>query len=131
MVTSITSERLKRFVTGEDGDLPRVVARGLLTQLADRRLGQFRAAVPDVVGPASKISDRVFVGLPEDVGHFSEPYFEHVLRDLRTQAPEYVSALQDGVRFDEVGADLEGIEGVVVWREDPDALVDTTVTPSE
>ena len=54
-----------------------------------------------------------------------------MLKGLRTEAPEYVSALQEGVLFDEVGADLEGIEGVVVWRDDPDAPLDTTVTPAE
>lgn len=106
------------------------MARGLLTQLADRRLGQLRAA-SDVVGPTSQIPDRVFVDLPEDLGHFTEPYFEHVLRGLRTQAPEYVSALQEGVPFDELGADLEGVDGVVVWREGLNTPVDTTVTSPE
>lgn len=130
VVTGITSEKLRRFITGEDGDFPRVVARGLLTQLADRRLGQLRAA-SDVVGPTSQIPDRVFVDLPEDLGHFTEPYFEHVLRGLRTQAPEYVSALQEGVPFDELGADLEGVDGVVVWREGLNTPVDTTVTSPE
>lgn len=131
VASGITSERLRRFITGAEGEFPRVVARGLLTQLADRRLGQLRAAAADVVDPTTQIPDRVFVDLPEDVGHFSEPYFEHVLRGLRTQAPEYVSALQEGVLFEEIGADLEGIDGVVVWRDDPDTPDDTIVTSPE
>jgi len=28
--------------------------------------------------------------LPPDKGHFSEPYFQHILRGLRTRVPDYV-----------------------------------------
>lgn len=127
----ITSEDLRRVLTGEEADLPRIVARNLLTQLAGlHRAQRPEAARPDG-GPMPQTPDRVFIDLPEDGGRFSESYFEHVLKGLRTQAPEYVTALQQGVPFDEVHTGLEGVDGVVIWREDPRAAVDATARRPE
>ncbi len=105
----IEDSELLQFLSGQSLDLPQLVARGLLAQLADMRLGQFRQA-PSDFGPSDlDMLDRVFRDLPTDAGHFAEPYFGHVLRGLRTRPPEYVTAVLEGVPMEELGPVLEAM----------------------
>lgn len=95
--------------------LPRVVALGVLAQLTEARLGQFGAAAPSLVEFDSP--SWVFSQLPSDQGHYSEPYFNHVLRGLRTRAPSYLSGLMEGGQWEDVAEELEGVEGVVLFED--------------
>ena len=52
----------------------------------------------------------IFEQLPDDKGHFREPYFHHVLRGLRRTPPDYVRQLLDGKDIDcPMGLDLAGV----------------------
>jgi hypothetical protein len=65
----------------------RQVARELFRIVSADRTMQFSSDVADRVVTAA---DPVFTDLPTDKGHFSEPYFWHILRGLRTGVPDYV-----------------------------------------
>lgn len=110
---------LMQLLDGQALTLPRRVARGLLGQLADMRLGQFRRASSELGRPAVGVAapDRVLTDLPGDEGHFAEPYFEHVLRGLRRTPPEYVAAALEGAPMDDFAHDLEGVEGLVILED--------------
>lgn len=115
--SGIADDELLQFLSAQSLSLPRLVARGLLAQLTHMRMGQFRQAPPDLGRPDFDVLDRVFTGLPMDAGHFAEPYFDHVLRGLRTRPPEYVAAALDGVPTEEFAQALEGIEGLVILED--------------
>lgn len=66
---------------------PRDVAKRIFAAVAHARLGQFSQAVAE---PLALPGARVFSEVPQDNGHFPGPYFEQVLRGLRTEAPAYV-----------------------------------------
>jgi hypothetical protein len=112
----ITDPGLIQLLEGQALTLPRLVARGLLGQLADMRLAQFRRASSELGRPAVDVAaaDRVLVNLPLDEGHFAEPYFEHVLRGLRRGPPEYVVAAVEGAPMKDFSLDLEGVKGLVI-----------------
>lgn len=110
----IADGELLQFLSAQSLSLPRRVARGLLTQLTRMRMGQFRQAPPDFRRPGLEVPDRVFTGLPTDTGHFAEPYFDHVLRGLRANPPEYVTAALKGLPMEEFAQVVEGIEGLVI-----------------
>ena len=113
----ITDLELIQFLTGKSLNLPRLVAHGFLAQLAHMRLGLFRQAPPEP-GPLDLDAlDRVFTRLPTDRGHFAEPYFDHVLRGLRREPPEYVAAALAGLPMEELAPELEGIEGLVIFED--------------
>lgn len=116
--SSITDDNLIQFLGGTSLSLPRLVARGVLAQVAWMRMGQARRASPELGRPALDVFDRVFTGLPSDQGHLAEPYFEHVLRGLRSQPPWYVAAALEGVRAEELANELGGIAGLVVFDDD-------------
>jgi len=115
--SGIADDELLQFLSATSLGLPRLVARGLLAQLTHMRGGEFRQARPDVGRPELDVLDRVFTGLPMDACHFAEPYFDHVLRGLRTSPPEYVAAALDGVPIEEFAQSLEGIEGLVILED--------------
>jgi len=111
---------LVRFLLEATHPLPRRVAKALLDPIAVLRLSQYWDARP--VDAADEIrgigaADRtgsVFRRLPLDQGHLSEPYVEHVLRGLRSEPPEYLGALLDGMPPEELGDTFRGVRGVVV-----------------
>ena len=74
---------------------------------------QLRAAPSTVVDTPR----RVFTQIPADRGHFSEPYFAHVLRGLLSEPPWYLSALLEGSTWANVAEELEGVEGVILCEE--------------
>lgn len=84
----------------------RRVARAVMAMVSASRLSQFSAAVADRV---ELRSDTVFTTLPDDTGHFSRPYFPHVLRGLRRTPPDYLAAAQAGDPPAEVAAAADGI----------------------
>lgn len=115
--TSISDDQLIEYLTGSAASLPRLVSLSILAQVADQRLGQFRQSeFPLQTGLDER--DNVFTDLPSDGGHFSEPYFDHVLRGLRSKPPWYIAAALDGAPWEEVAQDLEGIQGVVIFDDD-------------
>ena len=63
------------------------MAERLFAAVAQARRGQFSRAV---AAPLALPAARVFGEVPQDRGHFPGPYFEQVLRGLRTEAPTYV-----------------------------------------
>jgi len=89
----------------------RQVARELFRMVSDDRSMQFSA---DVADRAVTAADTVFADLPQDMGHFSEPYFRHVLRGLRTRVPDYVHDVVAGQRPPKEITDRVG--GIVVVR---------------
>lgn len=62
----------------------RHAARMIFRTVAEARLGQFSRAVADLLEADPTAS---FPNLPSDTGHFRAPYFEHVLRGLRSEIP--------------------------------------------
>lgn len=92
----------------------RRLAAAMLLQIAEARvLGQFRTA-RDIEQIELLEEDRVFQVVPDDQGHLSERYFEHVLRGLRTRPPTYVERLLDGAPFEQAGPEAELLQGVTV-----------------
>lgn len=95
--------------------LPRVVAAGLLQQVAEVRMGQFRSASgPPRSATISLDQGAVVTDVGDDMGHFSEPWVSHIMRGLRSAAPRWLAALAQG---DAVEVDLPvGLAGVVIVR---------------
>lgn len=77
---------LRDFLIEEQAG-PRDVAKHIFAAVARARRGQFSSAVAE---PLALPAAHVFSKVPQDTGHFPGPYFEHVLRGLRTEAPAYV-----------------------------------------
>lgn len=89
----------------------RHVARTIFKAVAEDRLKDYSATVAERV---DNYVDTVFVHLPRDKGHFSEPYFPHVLRGLRVAVPAYV---QDVLAGQPPPASVtEHLGGIVVVR---------------
>ncbi len=114
VASSVIDPDLRSFLRGGSVTLTRVVALGLLAQLAQMRMGQFRAA--PATGVELDAPRQVFRQLPTDRGHFVEPYFEHVLRGLLRQPPWYLNALLEGGTWESVAEELDGVEGVVLFE---------------
>ncbi|ODT28147.1 MAG: hypothetical protein ABS63_05215 [Microbacterium sp. SCN 70-27] len=70
----------------------RQIARKIVDQIRKARMGMFSAATD---APTTVRSDAIFPDVPDDRGHFSEPYFRNVLRGLRTAPPKYVQRFLD------------------------------------
>jgi hypothetical protein len=71
----------------------RQVARELVRLVSANRSMQFSNDIADRVVTAA---DPVFADLPPDRGHFSQPYFRHILRGLRAAVPDYVKDVLAG-----------------------------------
>ena len=71
----------------------RRVARELFRIISDERSMQLSA---DVADRSVRATDLVFPDLPQDMGHFQEPYFRHILRGLRNRIPDYVQEVMAG-----------------------------------
>lgn len=124
--SSMTDLALLAFLREKSPNQARAAARGIVGQLTLMRSGHFKTASrveswttqPDHVGARPyDIASRVFTALPGDTGHFDEPYFEHVLRGLRSDPPAYVAALLEGDPIEEIESELEGIDGLVVIKD--------------
>jgi hypothetical protein len=81
-------------------DGAREIARRIFRLVATARYGAFSAATAE---PITVPGAPIFTDVPEDRGHFSEPYFVHVLRGLRTSPPAYVTELIE--QFGHLGPD--------------------------
>jgi hypothetical protein len=84
----------------------RAVARTVMAMLAADRRGQYSL---DVAEREQLDLDAVFTELPDDTGHFAQPYFPHVLRGLRTRPPDYLDAALAGDPPPSVAAHADGI----------------------
>ncbi|KUN59238.1 hypothetical protein AQJ54_39940 [Streptomyces griseorubiginosus] len=77
-----------------------LAAKRIFMQLSSIREMHFAAAAPAPVVPRfdDDLPRAVFPpsSVPQDKGHFSVPYFLHVLRGLRTAPPPYVQAALEG-----------------------------------
>lgn len=94
------------------------VARSIFDRVLATRMGQFSLAAP---AHSDRVTDaRIFEQLPRDAGHFGEPYFESVLRGLRSAPPAYATALAAGEQLilppaaSWLDDEEEGPRGVVV-----------------
>lgn len=103
------SDELKQYLM-----TPQIGARGVaklfFDALSEQRKGAFSsfAATSEIM-----TSEMVFTDLPTDVGHFSTPYWVHVLRGLRRELPPIVrSMVLDGNDLPQP----EGIAGIAVFH---------------
>lgn len=86
------NEDLRQFLlTPQHG--PRHVAKMFFERVSRTRRGQFLVATAE---HAQLSSAQVFPQVPTDRGHFREPYFQHILRSLRTEPPIYLRDALDG-----------------------------------
>jgi len=92
----------------------KAVAKALLARLMQIRMGQLNKVMTDMVRstPDRERIEPLFNELPGDQGHFSEPYFPHVLRGLLPVPPPYVLEAQAGEPITATMPD--SIAGVVV-----------------
>lgn len=89
----------------------RRVARELFRIVSADRAGHHSIDAAERVVTAA---DPGFTDLPPDKGHFSEPYFRHILRGLRTRVPDYVHDVLASQPPPQAVADKVG--GIVVVR---------------
>ncbi|MGI5192106.1 hypothetical protein ACQEVY_00305 [Streptomyces sp. CA-288835] len=90
----------------------RLVAKRLLTVLDNYRQRQFLSA--EYNHSRLDVEDAVFAGgLPDDRGHYTRPYFPHVLRGLRRSLPDYVQWAMETRQIPE-GPQFEGLGGMAV-----------------
>ncbi|MFV2104940.1 hypothetical protein, partial [Micromonospora sp. LOL_024] len=84
---------LLEFLTQPQG-MPRDIAKKIFGMVSRMRSGQFALAVRE----HQRVDEDavVFEDLPTDRGHFGVPYFDHVLRGLRRQPPDYLVAIANG-----------------------------------
>lgn len=84
---------LLEFLSQPQG-LPRDIAKKIFGMVSRMRSGQFGLAISE---HQRVDEDAVLFGdIPADRGHFGVPYFDHVLRGLRRQPPDYLVATADG-----------------------------------
>ena len=95
---------------------PQYGARGIARRVFDRvvrvRAGALSDGRSDLL--TKRGAERVFETLPQDYGHFSVPFHEHVLRGLRTEAPDYVLYVAHDLELE--GSPHPGVAGVAVIR---------------
>ncbi|TDC41537.1 hypothetical protein [Micromonospora sp. KC213] len=84
---------LLEFLTQPQG-MPRDIAKKIFGMVSRMRSGQFALAVSEHQRVGENVV--VFGDLPADRGHFGVPYFDHVLRGLRRQPPDYLVAVANG-----------------------------------
>ncbi|WP_416969341.1 hypothetical protein [Streptomyces sp. 4F14] len=70
------------------------IAKRIFSPVHGVRIRQFEALLAE---PVDTEATMVFSDLPVDRGHFSEPYFVHVLQGLRTNLPDYVRDAEQGL----------------------------------
>jgi hypothetical protein len=104
----VASEELTSFLlTPQAGS--RQVAKQFFERVSHLRRSSFSHAAPAATVAAST---PVFGEVPRDTGHFAVPYFEHILRGLRSALPAEVLAVVHG---EEVPAGYEDLAGVAVF----------------
>lgn len=94
-------------------DLPqtgaRHVARMIFKAVSEVRRRQFARARADLLDEGAT---SLFSELPRDRGHFGAPYFQHVLRGLRSSIPPYVRDVLAG--HEPSGSVTQHLGGIVV-----------------
>jgi hypothetical protein len=116
--TRMTTPAMMRFLR-HSATLPRLVAAGLIQQIASVRMDQFRdfSRTQLIYGPSR---EQVVRDVGDDTGHFSEAWVAHVMRGLRSSPPRWVRELEEHGEFD---VDLPiDIGGVVIVRDAADPL---------
>jgi hypothetical protein len=108
-------EELGRFLRDPQSGA-RQVARYVFDIVGRVRMGQF-AAVATGATVEKTTEPRTFQRLPSDHGHFPEPYFENVLRGLRTAPPPYVVGFMAGAPVASLELPAE-VDGMTVIRID-------------
>jgi hypothetical protein len=102
---------LLQFLTQPQG-MPRDIAKKIFGMVSRVRFGQFSLAVSEHQWVDEDAV--VFGDLPTDRGHFGVPYFDHVLRGLRRQPPDYLVAVANG---EEPPSWLSGhVAGIVLFN---------------
>ncbi|MEU1288307.1 hypothetical protein [Kitasatospora sp. NPDC005856] len=86
------SDRLRGFLADSQAGASEIAKR-IFSPVHSLRLAQFSAMLAE---PVDTEDNMVFADLPDDRGHFSEPYFVHVLQGLRTGLPQYVRDAEQG-----------------------------------
>ena len=77
----------------------RHVAKEIFKIVSELRSAQLSTATLETT-VESGVKDVVFTVLPDDRGHFSEPYFHHCLRGLRRKPPAYIDSILQGLEPD-------------------------------
>jgi hypothetical protein len=86
---------------------PREIAKRIFEAVLRQRLGSFSAGLAE---PLTLAGEAVFRDVPQDRGHYPAPYFEHVLRGLRTSPPSYViDAIEGRDVSAEVGSAVDAL----------------------
>lgn len=98
----------------------RAVSRSMIDLVLRARVGQHRTGLPTTAEIHPGYHDElgaVFPEVPQDTGHWNQPYFEHALHPLRHVPPGYVLDIIEG-NFDESSIIATGIRanvaGIVV-----------------
>jgi len=104
-----TSELRAFLLEGQTG--ARRVARMLFKTVSDARSGMFSL---DVAERGRVDATVVFDEVPLDSAHFGVPYFQHMLRGLRSELPSYVQDVLAGRRAPTSVTDYVG--GILVIR---------------
>jgi len=109
-VQDMTAEMESFLTDGQVG--PREIAKRIFEAVVRQRIGSFRA------GTAEQLRVRgepIFHDVPQDIGHYPGPYFEHFLRGLQSAPPSYViDALEGRDVPDEVSSQMAGLVLVTV-----------------
>ena len=110
-VRQLDREVLEFLALPQEG--ARLVAKRLLAVLYERRQrGHYWASAPGTT--RLDLPDAVFSGpLPDDQGHFSRPYYPHVLRGLRRSLPDYVQRSMQTHQMPE-GPGFDGMDGMTI-----------------
>lgn len=85
--------RLLEFLRTQQQSKVHDIAKKIFGMVSRMRSGQFALAVSE---HQRVDEDAVFGDLPTDRGHFGVPYFDHILRGLRRQPPDYLVAMANG-----------------------------------
>lgn len=100
--------RLREFLCADQVGA-RKVARHIFDIVGLMARGMFAAAVG--AAPVDSGTASVFREVPDLRGHFTVPYFEHTLRGLRTELPDYVERSLAGNPPPEI---VEKVDGIVL-----------------
>lgn len=107
----IRDARLRAFLLADQVGAMNV-ANHVFERVANNRAGQLSSDVATLTEVDAPV---VFSDLPDDAGHFGLPYFQHILRGLRTRPPSYVlDFLTDQDLPDEIASRVSGIAVFVV-----------------
>lgn len=95
---------------------PQHGARGIARRVFDRvvrvRAGSLSHGQAELA--TARGTREIFPTLPLDFGHFAEPYHHHILRGLRTEAPDYVLDIVNGFAVET--PPHSGLAGIAVVR---------------